>query len=307
MLEKLKCNHYDISIPERDEVDFNALIPASLIPVDEVIAEIKEFEDNMSSGVGSDAMPEPIFNELIEHALQKGDTRDVLMYVIAANFGVRMSDCRKFTLLQFINSDGEFRHRLYREEQKTSKTRVFYINKAIEAAIILYLRNHPNQTLTDPLFVSEGKNQNWVKETYIDERGREKALRKNGKYVYKLDENGNRIPSLMTHSPIEEKLKKRLKDIGAPVAVGKSVKDGEFKLTTHSFRKAYGMKFTRVAMDMKQNNEIILDSDVLNLISMDYMHSNVQTTLRYVKDFERAKEAVCSRINLGLDVLKRYL
>ena len=308
MLENaIKCNHFDISV-KNNEIDLQSLIPSSILPSGDELAEMQEYEEEMQDGSGADAIPEPIFNALIEEALTKGDTRDALLYTVAANFGIRMSDCRKFRLLQFIDTTGHFRHKLYRDEQKTTKNRVFFINRAIEKALILYLRNHPDKKLLDfPFYSESGKNRGWLKATYIDENGKKKVLRDNGKYVYLLDENGNKIPEPLKYDAVEKRLKSRLKAIGAPVASGKVVKDGEFKLSTHSFRKAYGEKFSEIATQMKSDGKISLDADVQMLITLDYMHVNSQTTLRYVKRFEKTKEVVCSKINLGLSVLEHYL
>lgn len=309
----IKCNHFDISrtqdVKVRDnEIDLQSLIPSSILPSGDELVEMQEYEEEMQDGSGADAIPEPIFNALIEEALEKGDTRDALLYTVAANFGVRMSDCRKFRLLQFIDTTGHFRHKLYRDEQKTTKNRVFFINRAIETALILYLRNHTDKKLLDfPFYSESGKNRGWLKATYIDENGKKKVLRENGKYVYLLDENGNKIPEPLKYDAVEKRLKSRLKAIGAPVASGKVVKDGEFKLSTHSFRKAYGEKFSEIATQMKSDGKISLDADVQMLITLDYMHVNSQTTLRYVKRFEKTKEVVCSKINLGLSVLEHYL
>ena len=308
MLENaIKCNHFDISV-KNNEIDLQSLIPSSILPSGDELAEMQEYEEEMQDGSGADAIPEPIFNALIEEALTKGDTRDALLYTVAANFGIRMSDCRKFRLLQFIDTTGHFRHKLYRDEQKTTKNRVFFINRAIETALVLYLRNHPDKKLLDfPFYSESGKNRGWLKATYIDENGKKKVLRDNGKYVYLLDENGNKIPEPLKYDAVEKRLKSRLKAIGAPVASGKVVKDGEFKLSTHSFRKAYGEKFSEIATQMKSDGKISLDADVQMLITLDYMHVNSQTTLRYVKRFEKTKEVVCSKINLGLSVLEHYL
>ena len=304
-----KCQNYDISDRNQTEpsVDLNSLIPHSILPSADELEEMQEYEAEMIDSEGADAFPEPVFNALVDDALSHGDTRDALIYVVAANFGIRISDCKKFRLLQFIDTTGQFRHKLYKEKKKTSKNRVLFINEAIKKALILYLRNHPDKKLTDYPFWSESRHANYLKETYIDENGKKKTRRINGKYVYLLDENGNKIPAPITYSPIEKKLKQRLKSIGVPVATGKVAKDGEFKLSTHSFRKTYGEKFTEVAMRMKSDGKIILDSDVQMLITLDYMHVNTQTTLRYVKRFEKTKEAVCAETNLGLSILNKYI
>ena len=196
MLENLKVNECNIIelFPEKKR-DFSAMIPQSILPdTEKELAEVIDIEDNMADSEGMDAMPESIFNGVIEYLLEKGKTRDVLMYVLQANFGIRHSDLIKLRLINLIDIDGNFRDKVNWCEQKTSKTRQYIINDAVKAATIIYLRNHTDKKLTDFLFTAEGRNKGYKKVTYKDENGKVKALRQNGKFVYERDENGNLIP-----------------------------------------------------------------------------------------------------------------
>ena len=303
---KEQCNIIEMFPQEKP--DFSAMIPQSILP--DTIEELEEainMEDKMVDSEGMDAMPEPIFNAVIESLLEKGKTRDALMYVLQANFGIRHSDLIKLKLINLIDVDGNFRDKVNWCEQKTSKTRQYVINDAVKAATIIYLRTHADKKLTDFLFTAEGKNKGYKKATYKDERGKVKALRVNGKFVYERDENGNLIPEPMRRDQAENTLKDTLIEIGVRLKNDRRCKDGEYKLNTHSLRKEYSEKFSEVAYNLKANGKINVDADVLALVQLDLRHSSMQTTMRYNHSFDRIKEIVCQNMNLGLSVLERFL
>jgi integrase len=261
----------------------------------------------MADSEGMDAMSESIFNGVIEYLLEKGKTRDVLMYVLQANFGIRHSDLIKLKLINLIDIDGNFRDKVNWCEQKTSKTRQYIINDAVKAATIIYLRSHTDKKLTDFLFTAEGRNKGYKKVTYKDENGKVKALRQNGKFVYERDENGNLIPEPLRRDQAENTLKDALIAIGVKLKNDRRCKDGEYKLNTHSNRKFYSEKFSEVAYTLKAEGKLNVDADVLALVQLDLRHSSMQTTMRYNHSFDRIKEVVCQNMNIGLSVLERYL
>lgn len=288
--------------------DFSAMIPQSILPnTEKELEEALNMEDNMADSEGMDAMTEPIFNEVIGTLLEKGKTRDALMFVLQANFGIRHSDLVKFKLINLIDVDGNFRTRVNWCEQKTSKTRSLYINDAIKAATIIYLRDHPEKKLTDYLFVSEGRNKGYKKVTYIDSNGKVRPLKINDKFVYEHDENGQLIPEPTRRDQAEKCLKDTLISIGIKLKNDRRCVDGEYKLNTHSLRKAYSTKFGEVAQEMKNNGQLSTDADIMSLVQFDLRHTSIQTTMRYNRSFDAIKEAVCNRMNLGLTVLERYL
>ena len=303
---KEQCNIIEMFPQEKP--DFSAMIPQSVLP--DTIEELEEainMEDKMADSEGMDAMSEPIFNAVIDNLLEKGKTRDALMYVLQANFGIRHSDLIKLKLINLIDIDGNFRSKVNWCEQKTSKTRSYIINDAVKAALIIYLRNHTDKKLTDFLFTSEGKNKGYKKATYKDDNGKVKALRVNGKFVYERDENGNLIPEPMRRDQAENTLKDTLIAIGVKLKNDRRCKDGEYKLNTHSNRKFYSEKFSEVAYALKAEGKLNVDADVLALVQLDLRHSSMQTTMRYNHSFDRIKEVVCQHMNIGLSVLERYL
>lgn len=301
-----KCNVIEM-FPENKR-DFSAMIPQSILPdTERELNEVIDIEDNMMDSEGMDSMPEPIFNGVIEHLLDKGKTRDVLMYVLQANFGIRHSDLIKLRLINLIDIDGNFRDKVNWCEQKTSKTRQYMINDAVKAATIIYLRTHTDKKLTDYLFTSEGKNKGYKKVVCVDERGKKKAMRINGKFVYERDENGDLIPEPMRRDQAENTLKDALIAIGVKLKNDRRCKDGEYKLNTHSNRKLYSEKFSETAYVLKASGRLNIDADVLALVQLDLRHSSMQTTMRYNKSFDRIKEVVCQNMNIGLSVLERYI
>jgi len=301
-----ECNIIEM-FPEKKR-DFSAMIPQSILPdTEKELAEVIDIEDNMTDTEGMDAMSESIFNGVIEYLLEKGKTRDALMYVLQANFGIRHSDLIKLRLINLIDIDGNFRDKVNWCEQKTSKTRQYIINDAVKAATIIYLRNHADKKLTDFLFTAEGRNKGYKKATYKDENGKVKALRVNGKFVYERDENGNLIPEPLRRDQAENTLKDVLIAIGVKLKNDRRCKDGEYKLNTHSNRKFYSEKFSEVAYTLKTEGRLNVDADVLALVQLDLRHSSMQTTMRYNHSFNRIKEVVCQNMNIGLSVLERYL
>ena len=308
MLENLKEKCNVIEMFPQNKRDFSSMIPQSILPDSEKeLDEVIDIEDNMADSEGMDAMPEPIFNEVIECLLEKGKTRDALMYVLQANFGIRHSDLIKLKLINLIDIDGNFRDRVNWCEQKTSKTRQYIINDAVKAATIIYLRTHTDKKLTDFLFTSEGRNKGYKKVMCVDERGKKKAMRINGKFVYERNENGELIPEPTRRDQAENTLKDALITIGVKLKNDRRCKDGEYKLNTHSNRKLYSEKFSETAYTLKANGKLNIDADILALVQLDLRHSSIQTTMRYNHSFDRIKEVVCQHMNIGLSVLDRYI
>lgn len=301
-----KCNV--IEMFPQNKRDFSSMIPQSILPdTEKELDEAINLEDSMVDSEGMDAMPEPIFNGVIEHLLKKGKTRDALMYVLQANFGIRHSDLVKLKLINLIDIDGNFREKVNWCEQKTDKTRQYIINDAVKVATIIYLRTHTDKKLTDYLFTSEGRNKGYKKVMCMSENGKLKPIRVNGKFVYERDENGELIPEPTRRDNAENTLKDTLIAIGVKLKNDRRCKDGEYKLNTHSLRKEYSEKFSETAYALKASGKLNIDADVLALVQLDLRHSSMQTTMRYNHSFDRIKEVVCKNMNLGLSVLDRYI
>lgn len=295
------CKFFDIGKSE-STIDFDSLIPQNVVNGN----SFDEADDVQERDAGVDALPEYMFNDVLENLLTRKKHMYALMLVCQANLGLRFSDISQFKLNQFIGADGKFREHIYWAEKKTSKKRLCLINDSIKAALIIFMRN-VNISIDEPLFWSgydaDSRNAGYVKKHHIDENGKSKAVRINGKYVYETDENGNKIKEKLTLSPYAKTLKKTLADCGYSADLDCK----KIRIASHSLRKAYAEKFSDTAYNMKQNGEIKFDSDIQKLVQLDMMHSQEQTTLRYCKEFDRTKEQVCQHINLGLEILKEWI
>ena len=62
---------------------------------------------------------------------------------------------------------------------------------------------------------------------------------------------------------------------------------------------------------MLDRNSIGFDIDVdlfaIQLLQLDFSHTSMSTTQRYCGEMERAKAIVVNNMNIGLDILRKYL
>lgn len=316
MLENLKenkCSFIDISLYKKR--DYSEMLPKSILPETKSEWEnVIELDELLEDQEGMDDMPEEIFNALLDVCLHKKQYRNAFLLVAHANWGMRYSDVSQIRLIQLINPRShklEFRSKISFGEQKTKKTRQFYINEAIQAATVLYLNHCPDKKCSDYMIISEGNRKGYeyvIDESTSENIKKKKALRVNGKYVYKKDENGNLIPKPLSRSQEEKIIKDTIiNDLGIALKNDSRCFGGELKLNTHSLRKLYCEKFNEVAYDLKHRGILKIDSHIQTLVQWDLAHTSPQTTARYCRGFERAKEMICNNMNIGLSVLNRYI
>ncbi len=307
--KKKECEMIDISAYRKR--DYSKMLPRTIIPETQSEWEnVVELDENLEDQEGMNDMPEEIFNALLDVCLERKQYRNAFLLVAHANWGMRYSDVSRIRLIQLVDpmsNELKFRSKISFGEQKTKKIRQFYINEAIQAATVLYLNNCPEKKLTDYMVVSEGNRKGY--EYVVDENDpKKRALRINGKYVYKKDENGNPIPKPLSRSQEEKLIKDTIiNDLGIALKNDSRCRGGELKLNTHSLRKLYCEKFSEVAYDLKRRGILKIDSHIQTLVQWDLAHSSPQTTARYCRGFERAKEMICNHMNIGLAVLERYL
>lgn len=239
------------------------------------------YNDIKVEKVGMDEFPETLFNDVLDWLLSERKYRDALMMVCAANFGMRFSDVRQIKVCNLVDIDGNFRTKFYINEQKTTKTRPFYINEAVKAAMVLYWNVYKDEkNYSDYLFTSDSNNK-----TYDDE--------------------GVQTP--ISHTQMENSLKTTIRKVGVKLKNDKSETGGDIKLNTHSFRKLYGGKFCRVCSRLIHDGILDVDLFAIQLLQLDFSHTSMATTQRYCGEMERAKAIVVNHMNIGLDVLKKYL
>lgn len=252
-------------------------------PEEQAEAEI-EYEKNAIQKVGMNGFPEDVFNNVLEYFLMAGKIREATMMVCAANFGMRFSDVCQIKLSHLLKPDGEFRNHFYINEQKTTKTRAFYINESIKAVISIYWGKYSGiKKYNDYLFTSDGNNK---------------------KYII---EHGEKIQAPISHTQFENELKKTIFATGVKLKNDANYAGGDIKLNTHSLRKLYGSKFIITGVELIEKKILKADFFVLQLLQIHFGHTSMATTQRYCEETERVWETISNHMNIGLDVLENFL
>lgn len=310
MLQNLKeqeCNFIDISQRKEvpDDIDFDALVPKSN-PSENEREKITDYSKRHKETQGMDVLPLDLFEKMLHNCLFNKDYRSAFWLTAMANMGLRYSDVSRLRRIDLIDENDKVREKILIQEKKTSKQRVVFINKAVKAALLLYLW-HSDIAPMDYLITSQSNNKSYEMETYIDSRGTKKNVRKNGKYVYKLDENGNRILKPLSRSASEAIMKDIIiKNLGLALKNDWRCKGNEDvvgKICTHSIRKLYGWAITNNFINNFDSNEAYAHTAALRFLSQDYGHSSEAMTLRYSKDFDNLKEQIVNNMNLGLNII----
>ena len=303
------CKRFDISNRNNintDNINFNDLVPKTNVSYDDV--ELSQYQEHQKDTQGMDVLPLDLFNSMLHHCLYNKDYRSAFWLTCMANTGLRYSDVIKFRKADFIDSNGNIRDRILVQEKKTDKQRIIFVNNAIKETLLMLLW-HSDIAPMDYLITSNSNRKGYEYETYIDNNGRKKALRVNGKSVYKLDSNGNKIPKPLSRRQSENIMKKIIIDsLGVNLKNDwrcKNEPDAVQKICTHSIRKLYGWAITEHFMS--------LDSDVMyartaamRFLSQDYGHSSEAMTTRYSKDFDNIKHDIVTKMNLGLDIIHSF-
>lgn len=316
MLEQLKCQHFDISKkqPSEKSFDFDALVP----DVDCLTAEeqqaIIEAEEKLKERQGFDCMPMEILNGLLKYFLDKRDFRSVFWIVLQANTGLRYSDIIKYRRIDLLNEHNKFRESILEQERKTGKQRVNFINDAIKMATLMLLWENPSIKPLDLLISAQynpkARNKGWLKETYIDENGKKHCLKVDGKFVYILDENGNRIPEALKRDRSAKIMRDALIN-GLGISIkndGRTSKnDGAYlKLATHSLRKAYSAGVVKQFTQMFDSDLAYAHAAAMEQLQYDLNHSSRAMTYHYIGDYVETKRRINMEMNLGIEVISPY-
>lgn len=301
-----KCVTIDISKPKGTlDYDFNSLVP--LAECDDV-EELEFFATRQKESQGMDVLPLDLFQEILEICLKNSDYRSAFWFTAMANFGLRYSDVVKLRRIDLIDENNKIREKVLLQEKKTSKQRVVFINTAVKMALLMHLW-HSDIAPTDYLITSNSRNKGYEIETEII-NGKKVKKRVNGKYVYKLDEKGNKIQKPLSRSASEKIMKDIIiENLGLSLKNDSRCKhDSDYigKFCTHSIRKLYGWAVTEDFVNQYDSNIAIARAAALSFLSLDYGHSSEKMTLHYSKDFETQKRNIIMNMNLGLDVLNKY-
>lgn len=316
MLEQLKCQHFDISANQKlkEPFDFDILVP----DIDQLTVEeeqaIAEAESKLKERQGFDCMPMEILNGLLKYFLDKRDFRSVFWIVLQANTGLRYSDVIKYRRIDLLNEHNKFRESILEQERKTGKQRVNFINDVIKMATLMLLWENPSIKPLDLLISAQynpkARNKGWLKETYIDEKGKKRCLRVNGKFVYVLDENGNRIPEALKRNRSAEIMRDALIE-GLGISIKNdgrtSTNDSAYlKLATHSLRKAYSAGVVNQFVQLFDSNLAYAHAAAMEQLQYDLNHSSRAMTYHYIGDYIETKRKINMRMNLGIEILKPY-
>lgn len=305
-----KCNIYDITPAERtvssEAYDFNSLVPQAE-PCDYEV--LQQYAEKQKESQGMDVLPPDLYSQMLENCLERRDFRSTFFLVAMANFGLRHSDVVKLRRIDLIDEHNRIREKVLIQEKKTSKQRIVFINDAVKMALLMLL-NNSSISPTDYLISSNGNRKGYELETYIDQNGKTKTLRISGKYVFKLDENGNRIPKPLSRSQSENIMKDIIiNNLGYALKNDKRCKDEPDcigKICTHSIRKLYGWAVTQAFINQFDSDIAYAHAAALSFLSQDYGHSSQTMTLHYSKDFDDLKRQINLSMNLGADVLEKY-
>jgi len=91
--------------------------------------------------------------EKIKAVLKGKSYRDYLMFAVGINTGLRISDLLSLTFRDVLNEDGSIQESIKIKEQKTGKTKVFYINDTVKKSLVEYMKSN-EYSLDDYLFAS---------------------------------------------------------------------------------------------------------------------------------------------------------
>lgn len=283
-------------------INFNAYVPEAE-PCDMEV--MKAYAEKQKESQGMDVLPLDLYEQMLENCLIRKDYRSAFFLTAMANFGLRHSDVVKLRRIDLVDENNHIRDQILIQEKKTSKQRILFVNNAVKMALLLHL-NNSNISPTDYLITSNGKRKGYEIET--DANG--KSLRINGKYVYKLDENGNKIPKPLSRSQSENIIKDIIiENLGLALKNDKRCKndpDAIGKICTHSIRKLYGWAVTEAFINQFDSDVAYAHAAALSFLSQDYGHSSEAMTLHYSKDYENLKRKITLSMNLGIGVLEKY-
>lgn len=217
-----------------------------ILPVKEIVEEKPLAENHAAQPIKS---AQDIIR-LSNYFISNKKYRDNMLFILGINFGLRISDITELRFCDVINPDFTFKDCVTIFEKKTRNTRkkpqnrTIAINSCVQNAIILYLENTPNISLSDYMFVNESRNKQYV----LDSRN---------------NTNGtDRMSTPMTRQGVDLIIKKAAKAIGL-----------EGNYATHTFRKTFAYHY------MLQNHN---DTRALELLQKMFGHSSIRQTLTYI-------------------------
>lgn len=131
-------------------------------------------------------------NRIKGNLLKQKNPRDLLLFVLGINTGLRISDILPLKLIDVKDEKGDPKGYVYLTEQKTHKQRKIVLNSEVKKALQIYFDKSKKYDLDTYLFTSERDNKNrpltkamawhlvnsWCREVGIIERVGTHTLRK---------------------------------------------------------------------------------------------------------------------------------
>lgn len=206
------------------------------------------------TGVKSDGKPIPHagtsiksyteFKQIGDYLYEKGNYRDWLIWCLGCAMGLRISDLVQLTWGYFF-TDGKFRERMRKLEQKTGKINEILITDYVKDVITEYLRvTGVKPNATSLLFISQ------------------KPYRRNKE----LSDEENEILRTKAEKSFKSTISRNLKNAGR--ALGYEHK------SAHSMRHS----FSTIVSCLYDNS---FDFDSLDICCALLNHSDIKTTMRY--------------------------
>ncbi len=93
-------------------------------------------------------------NLMVDH----GDFRDLLIFTLGINAGLRISDILKLKWEDVLYENGKIREEVLVKEKKTGKTKKFPLNDAVIDSINAYIKKMQSFEMEDWIFPSRKKN-----------------------------------------------------------------------------------------------------------------------------------------------------
>ncbi len=89
--------------------------------------------------------------------IKDGNFRDLLMFTLGINAGLRISDILAMRWRDLVRKDGSVRDEVTVKEKKTKKTKRFPLNGAVKKAVEMYVQNASSHNPNEFVFISRKK------------------------------------------------------------------------------------------------------------------------------------------------------
>ncbi len=88
-----------------------------------------------------------------------GNYRDLLMFTLGINAGLRISDILGMKWKDLLTKDGQIKDEVRLKEKKTGKTKIFPLNGAVKSAVEMYMENSKKVSYNSYVFISRKRSK----------------------------------------------------------------------------------------------------------------------------------------------------